>query len=213
MRILYHFRQSPFSRRVRLALAHKGLEHELREARETPAYLEEARARVPLRTIPVLIDGDHALGDSTAIAHWLDKAYPQAPRLWPQGEGAADALQVAAAVDVVLDGVIDLGTRYYALRNDPAWPDVKRELLGRAQLAADALGQRVSSLDRPTIAPDGWSAADMALLTLVHWFQAMPSRAETSQNIRQIVTLGLQLPAALVAWAGQHGERRDVKDL
>ena len=32
MRTLYHFRASPFARRARLALAHKGLEVELRDA-------------------------------------------------------------------------------------------------------------------------------------------------------------------------------------
>jgi glutathione S-transferase len=213
MRTLYHFCYSPFSRRTRLALAHKGLEHELREARETPAFLEEAHARVPFRTIPVLVDGDHALGDSTAIVHWLDRAYPQAPRLWPHGEEAADALQVAALVDVALDGVIDVATRYYALRNDPAWEGVRAEMVGRAQLAANALGKLAASLGRTTVARDGWSAADMFLLTLVLWFESMPARAATSQNIRQVLTLGFELPRALVDWADAHRDREDVKAL
>src|SRR5580692_1629886 len=56
MRTLYHFRLSPYSRRARLALAHKGLDCELRDARENPALLEEARALVPFRTVPVLVD-------------------------------------------------------------------------------------------------------------------------------------------------------------
>jgi hypothetical protein len=65
MRVLYHFARSPFSRRVRLALAHKGLTAELREARANPAFLEEARALSPLRTMPVLLEEDgHAIGDS-----------------------------------------------------------------------------------------------------------------------------------------------------
>ena len=93
MRTLYHFQYSPFSRRTRLALAHKGLDCELREPRETPAFLEEARKLVPFRTIPVLVDGGQAMGDSTAIVHWLDRAYASGPRLWPTGEDAAEAFQ------------------------------------------------------------------------------------------------------------------------
>jgi glutathione S-transferase len=213
MRTLYHFHHSPFSRRTRLALAHKGLDCELREGRETPAFLEEARRLVPFRTLPVLVDGQRALGDSRAIAHWLDRAYPQAPRLWPGGEDAADALQVATLVDVVLDGVIDVGTRYYALRNDPAWPGVKTEMIGRAQAAATALAERVSAMGRPTVARDGWSAADMWLLTLVTWFESMPGRVASSQNIRQITELGFELPRALRTWADPHRERGDVKAL
>ncbi|MGD0528646.1 MAG: glutathione S-transferase family protein [Polyangiaceae bacterium] len=213
MRTLYHFKYSPFSRRTRLALAHKGLDCELREPRETPAFLEEARKLVPFRTIPVLVDQGRAMGDSTAIVHWLDRAYASGPRLWPSGEDAAEAFQIAALVDVVLDGVIDAGTRYYALRNDPAWPAVKTEMVGRAQTAANALGDRAASLGRPTVSRDGWSAADMWLLTMVTWFESMPARVATAANIRQITELGFELPRALCTWADAHRERADVKAL
>jgi glutathione S-transferase len=213
MRTLYHFQYSPFSRRTRLALAHKGLEHELREVRDTPALLDEVRKLVAFRTIPVLVDGARALGDSTAIVHWLDRGYPDAPRLWPAGDDAAEAFQIAALVDVVLDGVINPGTRYYALRNDAAWPGVKTELVGRAQAAANALGERVAALGRPTVARDGWSAADIWLLTMVLWFESMPGRVASSQNIRQITELGFELPRALRAWADAHRDRADVKAL
>jgi glutathione S-transferase len=209
-RTLYHFRFSPFSRRVRLALAHKGLDAELREARENPAWAEEARRLVPLRTIPVLVDGSRAIGDSTAITHWLDAAYPQTPRLWPGGEHAHDALQVAVLVDVVLNGVIDLGTRYYALREHTAWPAVKHELLGRAQIAADALGQRASELGSATVCKSGWSAADTALLTMTLWCEGWPQRASSSPNIAQLMTLGFRLPDALSRWADAHRSRPDV---
>ena len=213
MRTLYHYVYSPFSRRTRLALAHKGLDYELRDPRETPAFVEEARKLVPFRTIPVLVDGERAMGDSTAIVNWLDRAYPDAPRLWPVGADSADAFQIAALVDVALNGVIDAGTRYYPLRNDAAWPTVKTEMVGRAQTAANALGQRASSLGRATVSKDGWSAADIWLLTMVLWFESMPARVATAANIRQIVELGFELPRALSTWADAHRGRDDVKAL
>jgi glutathione S-transferase len=212
MRTLYHFQFSPFSRRTRLALAHKQLDVQLREGREDPAAIEEARRLAPFRTIPVLVDEGRAMGDSTAIAHWLDVAYPDAPRLWP-ADDAADVLQVTALVDVVLDNVIDVGTRYHELHGDPAWETVKAEQVGRARTAAEALGGRVATLGRSTVSRGGWSAADIWLLTLAMWFETMPARAPTNRNIAQILALGLELPRALLAWTDAHRDRADVRAL
>jgi glutathione S-transferase len=209
-RILYHFRYSPFSRRVRLALAHKKLDVEMRDARENPAWAEEARRRVPSRTFPVFVDGERALGDSGAIVHWLDRAYLQAPRLWPDGENAFGAFEAAALVDVALHTTVDLGTRYFALRNDPAWGQVKGEMVGRVQGALDALGMRASTLGRTTIAESGWSAADMWLLAAILWFEGMPVRAGANPNIANVLTLGITLPPALSKWAEAHRQRSDV---
>jgi glutathione S-transferase len=209
MRTLYHFRFSPFSRRVRLALAHKGLEVELREGRDVPAHLEEARKLSPLRTLPVYVDDGRVLSDSNAIVQWLDRAYPKAPRLWPDGELAGKALQAAALVDVVLDNVINPGTRYWSLRDHSAWTSVCEETIGRARAAADALAAMATS---ETIAGP-WSAPDMYLLAMTLWFESMPERRTSSANIAQILTLGFSLPAALSRWADAHRKRPDVLSL
>jgi glutathione S-transferase len=213
MRTLYHYTYSPFSRRTRLALAHKGLDCELREARENPALLEEARRLVPFRTMPVLVDDGRAMADSGAIVHWLDRAYPDAPRLWPVGDEALSALQTVALVDVALNTVVDLGTRYFALREDPAWGGVKQEMLGRAQRAIDALAERAASLGGAPVARSGWSAADMWLYTMVAWLEGLPARAPTNERVAQVLSLGWTLPAALSAWARTHQARDDVRAL
>jgi glutathione S-transferase len=213
MRTLYHFTMSPFSRRTRLALVHKGLDFELREARENPAYREEAARLVPFRTIPVLVDDGRAMGDSLAIAHWLDRAYPSSPRLWPDGDDSLDAMQTAALVDTSLNLIVDVGTRYYALRENPAWDGVKAEMIGRAQRALDGLGERAAALARPTVARSGWSAADMWLYTFVAWFEGLPARAKGNQNVTQVLTLGVTVPSALSSWAAQHRDRPDVRSL
>ena len=213
MRTLYYFTHSPFSRRTRLAFAHKGLDCELREARSSPGLLEEVRRLAPFRTIPILVEDGRAMGDSVAISHWLDLAYPDAPRLWPDGDDALAALQTAALVDVALNHVIDVGTRYYPLRESGAWGGVAQEMLGRARLALDALAERTAALGRPTVARSGWSAADMWLYTMVAWFDGLPARAQGNQNVTQILTLGVTMPKALVEWASTHRERPDVRAL
>jgi glutathione S-transferase len=213
MPTLYHYQNSPFSRRTRLALAHKGLDCELREGRDHPAFLEEARALVPVRTLPVLVVDGRVMPDSTAIAHWLDRAYPSAPPLFPDGEDSADVLRTVALVDVVLNNVVDLGTRYWALRGDPAWEGVKTEMLLRSRIAAEGLASRAAALGRATIAASGWSVGDMWLLTMVQWFESLPGRRQASKNVEQILTLGFSLPAQLSRWADAHRGRDDVRAL
>jgi glutathione S-transferase len=214
-RRLFVFPTSPFSRRVRLALAHKRLEAEVLDARADPKHLEEARRLSPQRTMPVLEEPDgRVLGDSTAMMHYLDKAYAEAPLLWPsRAADAHAALEVASLVDLALDTVVNLGTRYYALRHDPAWPSVKDELLGRATRALSALEERAKTRDNRTITDAGWCAADMYLFTATVWIEGWPGRVTASPQIAQLVTLGLSLPPGLSRWADPHRARPDVRAL
>ena len=74
-------RFSPYCWRVRMALAHKGLEY------TTVAWRfldKQALAFADYDKVPVLCDGDQVVTDSFEIMRYLDKAYPEAPVL---GEG------------------------------------------------------------------------------------------------------------------------------
>jgi glutathione S-transferase len=213
VRTLYHFTYSPFSRRTRLALAHKRLECELREARDD-RWREEAGRLVPQRTIPVFVEAGVALGDSTAITRWLDAKYADAPRIWPEGDDAVVAVEVAALVDIALNNIVDVGTRYYALHDHPAFPGVKAEMLGRAQRALDALGARAATRLGATLTPGGWSAADMWLYTAAMWLAGLPGRVQSSPNAAQIVALGgWTLPDPVSKWVREHHDRSDIKAL
>lgn len=212
MRILFHIPHSPFARRVRLALAHKGLTAELRDVRAFPEYREEARRLSPLKTVPVLVEEDgQALGDSMAISHYLDRAYPSGPALWPADPADALALfEVASLVEVAINHAVDFGVRNHPLHTAEAWPTVKGEAMDRAQRALDGLGRRVASLSRPTIARSGWCAADIWLFTMEHWFSTMPQRVASFAPAAQVVALGLRLPPEISRWADQHRDRPDV---
>lgn len=72
-------RPSPFCWRVKLALAHKGLEYEARPVAFTAIG---QLCGGGYRTVPILEDGGRVLGDSWAIADHLDEAYPERPRLF-----------------------------------------------------------------------------------------------------------------------------------
>lgn len=212
MRVLYHFEQSVFSRRTRLALAHKGLAVDLRDGRIDPANIDAARALQPLRTMPVLVEEDgQALGDSSAIVQYLDLAYPEAPPLLPrEGKAAREALTIMAAIDVAMNAVVDLGTRLFDLRNDPAWAEIKAERMARARDALDFVATKVT---KPMLAGDSWSAADIWVYSAARWIDAWPGRVDTSPQVAKMITLGLVLPGAILAWSKAHDARPDVRSI
>ncbi|MEL6223583.1 MAG: glutathione S-transferase family protein [Cyanobacteria bacterium J06627_8] len=80
-------RFSPFCWRIRMALAHKGLEAEHIPMRfsekEKIAFSSQGR-------VPVLVDGDRTVYDSWQIANYLDETYPNKPSLL--GDAAARSL-------------------------------------------------------------------------------------------------------------------------
>jgi glutathione S-transferase len=87
--VLYGINLSTFTRKVRLALAEKGLAYRLEVA---PMGSPRVRALNPLGRIPVLQDGDVVVPDSSVIVAYLERAYP-ARALWP-----ADAAALARAL-------------------------------------------------------------------------------------------------------------------
>lgn len=80
-------RFSPYCWRVKMALAHKGL-----EARTIPWRFteKEAIAFSKQGRVPVLVDGERWVNDSWAIADYLEAAYPDRPSLF--GGPASKAL-------------------------------------------------------------------------------------------------------------------------
>lgn len=72
---------SPYVRKVLAILTLKGIPFEIDPI--TPFFGDDAFARLsPLRRIPVLIEGDMAVGDSSVVAQYLEETRPQ-PALLP----------------------------------------------------------------------------------------------------------------------------------
>ena len=74
MRIVYHLPLSPFSRKVRLALGEKKLAFEL-QIENVWQRRDEFLALNPAGQVPVLLDGEMAVSDSTAIFEYLEETY------------------------------------------------------------------------------------------------------------------------------------------
>jgi glutathione S-transferase len=103
---LYSGPLSLFSAKARIALAEKGLRHELVQVGWSRATAYEPHhpdvlALNPKKQVPILVDGDVVVYDSTLIAEYLEDRYPE-PRLFPAGtaERARCRQQEAAADEI-----------------------------------------------------------------------------------------------------------------
>jgi glutathione S-transferase len=152
MLTLYDNAFSPFARKVRLVLDHKGLEYEA-----VDGLTPEGRSRLakvsPRVEVPALVDGDVVVVNSADIVAYLEHRYPKKPvypadpalrvkaRAW---ERTADTLVDAIAHDVAVGGpgfpegppppgVIE------AARQDleAVYADLEKALQGRDYLCGD----------------------------------------------------------------------------
>ena len=76
-------RPSPFSWRIRYALAHKGIEPEFRHVRF--ADVETIRVLSGQHFVPIVTDGDRVIHDSWNIAGYLEDQFPDRPSLFGGG--------------------------------------------------------------------------------------------------------------------------------
>lgn len=75
---LYQFEMSHYSEKVRFLLDYKGLEYKKIEVTPGVGQLDVYKLSGQ-RQVPVLKDGDTVIADSTEIAFYLDRKYPEKP--------------------------------------------------------------------------------------------------------------------------------------
>lgn len=116
---------SPYARKVRIALAEKGIPFEL--VTENPWNADASTPSLnPLGKLPVLIlESGATVYESSYILEWLEVYYPEPP-LYPAGP---EARLAARKIEVLADGVCDAivlslveGLRAEAQRSQP-WRD------------------------------------------------------------------------------------------
>lgn len=147
---LYSGPLSLFSRKVEIALAEKGIPFE----REFVAFTQErgyapkhpaVLAHNPKRQVPVLVDGDLALFDSTVIFEYLEELYPE-PALYPttpQERARCRLLEVDA------DEILFMPVRHLLFRTEPPHPDAAKHAANVAagKEAETAISARFADLD------------------------------------------------------------------
>jgi glutathione S-transferase len=195
---LYSGPLSLFSAKARIALGEKQLDHELIQvgwsrAKAYEPHHPEVVARNPKRQVPVLVDGDVVVCDSTLIAEYLEDRHPQPPLFPRDAAGRARCRQQEAAADEIWFPHVWklIEARVYRTGSDDA-----------AQAAGQALAELYRGFDRELAMRDyhcgEFSVADIGSFVMVS--------AATS--------LGAPIPAGLprmAEWAERVGKRPAVE--
>jgi glutathione S-transferase len=201
---LYSGPLSLFSRKVEIALHEKGLAFERVQVAfsQTKGYSPkhpDVLAANPKGQVPVLIDGDLTLYDSTLILEYLEDAYPE-PALYPKTVKERARCRL---LDLFADEVMLVPLRALMHRTEPQPADLQgwTEKEARAREAEAVLDKYHADLDRRLGASDffcgAFSAADIAVFMTVFW-------------ARRLGGPSLNGHKALASWYARLGERPPV---
>lgn len=154
---------SPYARKVRIALAEKGLPFELMT--EVPWDSTTITPRYnPLEKLPILLteDGD-SIYDSTFILQYLDLKFPDTSLL----PADVDGILAARRLEVLCDGVCDavVLTFFERMREEGASPEwlarQQRKIEGGVEAIAELVGEREWAVG------DRFSLGDIAVGTVL----------------------------------------------
>jgi glutathione S-transferase len=128
---------SPYVRKVLACLELKGLDYQVDPI--TPFYGNDEFERLsPLRRIPVLIDKDVALSDSSVICAYLEEAYPKPPLLPPHPRDRARARWLEEYADTRLGDLFIWGLFYQRVVRPLVWGEPGDEVRIEKTLSEDA---------------------------------------------------------------------------
>ncbi|HKC03474.1 MAG TPA: glutathione S-transferase family protein [Sphingomicrobium sp.] len=111
---------SPYVRKVLACMNLKGLTYEIDPI--TPFFGNDEYAQLsPLRRIPVLVDGDFSICDSSVVCAYLDDAYPDRPLLPADPKARANARWLEEYADTRLGDVFIWGLFYQKVVRPAVW--------------------------------------------------------------------------------------------
>jgi glutathione S-transferase len=179
-RVLYVGPLSLFSRKVEIALREKGrlYARELVPFTQAQGYSPKhpaVAAANPLKKVPVLVEGDLALFDSTVILEYLEDAYPEPP-LYPREAKARARCRLA---ELEADEILFAPVRSLLYRTEPPLGDAARQAAREAEgVRAEAeIDRQFAGLDGRLAARDyfcgEFSAADIAMFMTVLFTQRL----------------------------------------
>ncbi len=165
MRTLYHLWLSPFCRKVRIALAEKGLDFEMKVENlweRRPEFL----AMNPAGDVPVLIEDDgRVLADSTAIAEYLEETFPLTPLVPGDARERAEVRRLVGWFDVKFNREVTenlVGEKMMKRFLRTGEPDSRAIRAGRHNIQTHLDYIAWLAERRPWLAGDDFSLADLA---------------------------------------------------
>ncbi len=222
MAVVYELALSPFVQKVKIALREKGVAFETRGV-QVPGF-EEGN---PRREVPLFVDGNTRIWDSTVILDYIDERWPEPPLLPPDPTGRAEVRLLEELADTRLEALnfcIAEVTGFPAGEDAAAAAVVERS---RAELArlhgvlADRLGEKsYFGGDRP-------DRADISLLPHLNasrvmkngpddgplgaWLERMNARPAVQATVQEVKAGIAELKQLMARVASGEAQRR-VRD-
>ena len=190
---------SPFAWRVLLAAELKRIPYESKLLEFSKGQLKtpEFLALNPRGKVPVIRDGDFVLAESLAILAYLDRKQPDPPLFGRTPEDAGRIWAQIAAFEAYMKDPVTLVNRWM-FNDKPRTPEVDQ---AREQVGAE-LARVEARLERPWLAGDAVSAADLAWFPTLRTFQRAAVRAEARTREMGLHPLAEKYPN-IAAWIGR----------
>ncbi len=103
--MLYEHPLSPYAQKVKIALAEKGVEFESRLPDLLAGVDEAFRRASPRGEVPVLVDGQTSVFDSTIILEYIEECWPTPPLLPPTAAQRAHARMLEEVCDTYYEAI------------------------------------------------------------------------------------------------------------
>ncbi len=158
---LYDYPQCPFGQKVRLVLAEKEISYELVsvDLRKSEQKRPEFLRMNPFGKVPVLVDDEVVVYDSTVINEYLEDEYPF-PRLLP--EDSSDRARARSLEDYAdIAFILPVGVMMNEVRKPEAERDQERMRRSREEIERALVHLNGQLGERPYLAGD-FSVADAA---------------------------------------------------
>ena len=196
---LYQFEMSHFAEKVRLILDYKGLPY--RKIEVTPGIGQiELFQMSGQRQVPVLKDGSEIIADSTAIAEYLDRTYPEKPIIPsdPKQKGQVLLLEQWADESLGINarkGLIGSFSQNQSFRTavlPSSTPDILKNLVGA--IPGDFLGVLTSGLGMgPDAVKESTSALKRSLTALSFLLMEQPYLVGETPTLADFAVAGLSM--------------------
>lgn len=198
---LYSGPISLFTAKSRIALAEKGLDYDRIEVgysfeRAYEPHHPDVDRLNPLGRVPILVDGDVVVHDSTLIGEYLEERSPERPLMPRDLKGRARCRQIEAYADEVLFPHVWELIEEIVYAGSNGAPDTERIARSHAEIEA-CFTYLDRELEGQGFFCDAFSLADIAVFVIVN----------------AAATLGAAVPdrlANLSAWQKRTGERPAV---
>lgn len=141
--ILCYTALSPFCRKVRMAMEYKGLKFDLAPGDN----VTEVAAFNPRAEVPVLIDGDMVVCNSSDILAYLDRKFPERP-LYPAAPRTfAEVREWERMADTHLDAILTVIGNWQFADLPPMPAGLQQAARGDASRMYDLLQERLATRD------------------------------------------------------------------